>query len=386
VGALVRLAKTVGRGIARVAAMLRMAPSTLRDWMRGIRGSAGHGGVDVRGLEFRGRGRGRGRGPGRPRRVVTAEELESIDELLDECRGRVGVAALGGICSAPRARLEERVREWRRCRAGHARWLEWTTPGAVWAMDWTEIDAPLWCGRDGTEDVRLVLVVRDLASSMQLLALPAARATAAVAAGALGTLFARHGAPLTLKTDNGSNVAEGEVPPLLCAWGVAHLRSPPRMPRYNGSVEAGIGSMKARLCAAAAARGRAGEPTLDDLEEARLEANAWSRPRGRNGPTPDEAWQARRGISDAERDRMRTAYDEALGIELERFHARRKNPHRESEAAVVAAEGGIFRSLDANQRANVARRAIRRALETLGHLVTRQTATSSSHLNTEMRE
>jgi hypothetical protein len=49
---------------------------------------------------------------------------------------------------------------------------------------------------------------------------------------------------------------------------------------------------------------RAGRPglwTWDDVEAARLEANATARPRGETGPTPDELWSRRRPTTEAQR-------------------------------------------------------------------------------------
>jgi hypothetical protein len=52
---------------------------------------------------------------------------------------------------------------------------------------------------------------------------------------------------------------------------------------------------------AAAQRRHPGAWTYDDLALARLEANATSRPHGISGPSPDELWSARTGITPAER-------------------------------------------------------------------------------------
>ena len=79
-------------------------------------------------------------------------------------------------------------------------------------------------------------------------------------------------------------------------WGVWQLFSPPRMPRYNGACEAGIGSMKARSHHQAARQGRPGAWTCDDAEAGRLQANETARPWGLHGPTPGQAWQRREPI------------------------------------------------------------------------------------------
>jgi len=63
-------------------------------------------------------------------------------------------------------------------------------------------------------------------------------------------------------------------------WQVFALLSPPRLPRYNGAVEAGNGSVKTRVRQEAARHGRIGCWTSDDLEAARLQANLTARPWG----------------------------------------------------------------------------------------------------------
>ena len=79
------------------------------------------------------------------------------------------------------------------------------------------------------------------------------------------------------------------------------MPSPLRTPSYNGSCEAGHGSLKTRAHRRAAQNDRPGHWTCDDVEFARLEANAAARPRGPDGPTPDEIWQARSPIEETER-------------------------------------------------------------------------------------
>jgi hypothetical protein len=106
---------------------------------------------------------------------------------------------------------------------------------------------------------------------------------------------------LALKSDNGSAFLAGGAAALLAGWGVWPLFSPPRWPRYNGSCEAGIGSMKTRTHHRAARAGRAGQWACDDAEAARLEANQTARPWGPGGPTPQEVWQGRRPIRAEER-------------------------------------------------------------------------------------
>jgi transposase InsO family protein len=56
--------------------------------------------------------------------------------------------------------------------------------------------------------------------------------------------FEREGTPLVLKSDNGSAFIAAELRELCAKWGVELLWSPPRTPRYNGSVETGMRWLK----------------------------------------------------------------------------------------------------------------------------------------------
>jgi hypothetical protein len=213
---------------------------------------------------------------------------------------RVGVPTLQALCPGMARRevadlLRRYRRVWRRKRRVLLRVLHWTRPGAVWAVDFAEPPRPIeGCyGR--------LLAVRDLASGCQLAWLPVVDETAATAAAALEGLFREHGAPLVLKSDNGSALIAEGFAALLAAWGVWQLFSPPRMPRYNGSCEAGIGSMKTRSHHQAAGAGRPGAWTCDDAEAARQQANQTARPWGVCGPTPGEVWQGRRPVGGEER-------------------------------------------------------------------------------------
>jgi hypothetical protein len=127
--------------------------------------------------------------------------------------------------------------------------------------------------------------------------LPVTDESASTAIAGLEALFRQHRAPLVLKSDNGSAFIAEEFAKFLHGWEVWQLFSPPRMPRYNGSCEAGIGSMKARTHHQAASRGCPGQWACDDVEAARLAANQTARPWGNQGPTPDEVWQFRSAIT-----------------------------------------------------------------------------------------
>jgi len=197
-----------------------------------------------------------------------------------------------------------------RCRSAYrrrSRWLintlRWTRPGTVWAMDFKEPPAPI----DGV--YRYVLLVRDLASGRQLLGLPCHGESAAVAVMALRFLFRVCGRPLVLKMDNGSAFIAGEIEALLREHGVFPLYSPPGTPSYNGSIEAGIGSLEVRAFHESARHDRPGEWTCDDIVAACRQANETAHPWGLAGPTPDQAWRMRTAITEIEAGAFRAAYD-----------------------------------------------------------------------------
>src|SRR5262249_5982351 len=158
-----------------------------------------------------------------------------------------------------------RVWQQRRRRLLHI--LHWRKAGTVWAIDFAEPPLPV----DGR--FAYLLAVRDLASGAQLLWMPMADQTAGTAIARLEALFREHGAPLVLKSDNGSAFIAEDLATLLAQWQVWHLRSPREWPEYNGACEAGIGSMKTRTHHEATRRGMPGQWSSDDVEAARLQAN-----------------------------------------------------------------------------------------------------------------
>jgi transposase InsO family protein len=216
---------------------------------------------------------------GRPVRRSSCPERRAVLNLLMEFGLGTGVPTLcTSFPNMPRAELEDILRRARRvCRDRYhqtQRILHWSTPGSVWAMDFTAAPAPI-------DDLYpYILAVRDLASGAQLLAWPLRAATAPEAMRALRSLVARHGAPLVLKTDNGSPFCAADTQDILRGLGVTMLFSPPYWPRYNGAIEAGIGSLKSRSDYHAACQGRPGQWIWDDIDWALAQANSSARPHG----------------------------------------------------------------------------------------------------------
>ncbi len=273
----------IGYTQTEIADLLRITARTLRQWRHDVPLST----TSVRLT-------------GRPAARSTAAQRNQVIDYLDLYGPGLGLPPLrDAFPEMTRAELEDLLLRYRRVwRLRHRQplhVLEWTTPGAVWAMDFAEAPSII----DGIG--KYLLAVRDLASGRQLLWHPLREATAAATAEALAPLFVIHGPPLVMKNDNGSPFTAPPVAALLHGFGVTQLFSPPYTPSYNGSIEAGIGSLKARTEAHSARHGRLGQWTCDDVAAARLEANAYARPRGPYGLTPDESWATRPSIAREQR-------------------------------------------------------------------------------------
>lgn len=178
-------------------------------------------------------------------------------------------------------------------RDDHALCLRWNTPGAVWAIDYSYADHDI----DGIYP--FLLIVRDVASGAILAALPCPDATARHAVGLIDSLVAQHGAPLVLKSDNGSHFINRDLRIRLNRLGIVCLVSPPYYPRYNGACEAGIGALKTRIHHRAVRDGHPDRWTTDHVEAARHDANHrdWREP----GRTPEQVWAASYPITAAQR-------------------------------------------------------------------------------------
>jgi hypothetical protein len=282
------------------AAFFQVAPRTWRDWRHDL-----HRAVLAVPL-------------GRPLRAAGWQERNDVIRVLDELGPGIGLPTLQALFPAlARAALADVLRRyrrvWRRLHRQTLHVLHWSGPGRVWAIDFHG-PRPLVDGWYPD-----LLAVRDLASGQQLAWLSVRAATAANVVAVLTSLFVVHGAPLVVKSDNGSAFGDRRVQALCDRFGVRNLFSPPRWPKYHGAIEAGIGSLTSRTNDAAARRGHPDAWTYDDAAVARLEANATARSCGLYGPCPDELWAARTPLRPAERQAFhqtvpwtRTAIDLAL--------------------------------------------------------------------------
>jgi transposase InsO family protein len=280
-----------GKTLSEIAEHLHLSPRTLRQWRYDRRVTASL-------------PQTLGRPCLRSPRLLRNEVIS----LLDELGPATGVPTLRACFpTMPRAELEDIVRRyrhvWRKRNQQALHVLHWQVPGAVWAMDFSQATYRVE-GKD-----RYLLAVRDLASGQQLLWWPVPAINTEEALAALAFLFAEHGAPLVLKTDNGSPFCAADTLQFLHAADVIPLFSPPRMPRYNGAVEAGIGSLKTRTDQHASHHGRVGHWTLDDLSAAQAQANTEARPQGPTGPSPETMWTTRRRLTAEERMLFRAAVE-----------------------------------------------------------------------------
>jgi hypothetical protein len=220
--------------------------------------------------------------------------------------------------------------------------LRWTRPGAVWAMDFAEPTRPV------DNIFNYVFAVRDLASGYMLKSQPVAGKDAKGVYDALAALFLQWGPPLVIKCDNELGFIAKLLMNLFDLHGVLLLLSPVDTPRYNGAIEAGIGSLKTHAEFEAARHDRPGEWTCDDIEAARLMANETAHPQGLDGCTPDPAWAQRIPITPAEREAFleryfREASDEFLARgyipDDELFPAARAAIDRKAIARACVAQG-----------------------------------------------
>ena len=144
--------------------------------------------------------------------------------------------------------------------------------------------------------------VRDLASHWQVAWRGVQSTGADEACEILEELFARHGPPLVMKSDNGPAFIAEVMQELLRRHRVTPLFSPKRRPQYNGALERSNSTHKVYTHQQAVAEDHPRYWTTANLDAARLLANSITRPWGHQGPSPDEAWQQRDAITEEQRD------------------------------------------------------------------------------------
>jgi hypothetical protein len=242
---------------------------------------------------------------GRHRHVISAVEGRLMRTAIGLHGDAVSVTTLQAWCpqASRRAILQWRTRE-RRRRRRQLHVVHWRHAGRIWAIDISQPAQPI----DGT--YRYIVHVRDLGSQCHLAAIPIARATAMAVCAVLRALIATADAPLVLKLDNGAPFVSAVTRAWARTVGTTLLYSPPRYPRYNGAIEASIGALTTRLHHAAVAAGHPHYWTCDDLEHARMHANA-VRPSHRRCASL-ERWRSATRITTGERARFQSRYAAAL--------------------------------------------------------------------------
>ena len=245
---------------------------------------------------------------GRPAQPAQRADRNAVYQFLRERgAGTPLVAVQAAFPQLRRRDLQEVLRRYRRVahkkRLRQQSRLRWLRVGAVWAADFKERREPLE-GR-----YPWILAVKDLASRCQLAWLPLEEATAEAVQAAYARLFAEHGPPLVLKSDNGGQFRDERTKRLLAEYDVVPLYNPRRRPAYNGGVERANGQLAGYQEAVAAAQGRPGLPTRADAEQARHLANDLARPTGWRGPTAAQLWEQRQPLTVAEREVFLAAVD-----------------------------------------------------------------------------
>jgi transposase InsO family protein len=243
---------------------------------------------------------------GRPVCEVTQEERAVVNEVLTETGPRLGLPTLRQCCHQTRPCILRYLLNTHRqaFAAAHRQIVEslhWQRSGAIWAIDHSEPPRAI----DGY--YKQILAIRDLASGKQLAWTPVQDTTAESALPVLEGLARTHGPPLVLKSDNGSAFISDAMRDWLARWQIVSLFSPPRMPRYNGACEAGIGAAKRRTEYLAARHARHLDWSANDLFAALQWANHETYPGGLAAGTPASRFAARHPITDAERTTFRCA-------------------------------------------------------------------------------
>ncbi|HLW65128.1 MAG TPA: transposase family protein [Gemmataceae bacterium] len=236
---------------------------------------------------------------GRPLQSCDATQQQAVFDVLKEIGPGLGLPSLRTYFpDLARAELDDLLKDYRhQWRAANPRLLHrlhWQRAGAVWAIDFAEAPSLI----DGCYGY--VLAVRDLASGQTLLWQPVETLTAKVVVRELRLLFMLHGAPLVLKSDNGSAFIADVLRWELQRWGVGPLFSPPHCPEYNGAIEASIGALKRRTELQCLLLGHPNVWTSAALDAARRAANG-AQTKRLKGQMPEQIWEARRVVTAEER-------------------------------------------------------------------------------------
>lgn len=282
----VRSFRKLGGTLKKICELLRVSERTIRNWRVKLR-------EHRYALPLRGRPpvRSKGRMRAAVIRTLKSKGAETPLRVLQEKHPKLARREVADILQCYRAQKQKSGR-W-------VQYTEWTRSAVVWATDTVDLQQKV----DGA---RYALTIVDLGSHKRLGTPTLKKKTGAQVARQLNRAFRRHGAPLVLKRDNGSEFANPHVDALLEEWGVVSLPSPVRRPQYNGACEAHNGVLRKHVDARVK-HARRKQWKRADLVAATRERNNSVRPWGPSGPTPNEAWARRRFVSLRLRERFQSA-------------------------------------------------------------------------------
>jgi len=165
--------------------------------------------------------------------LILDGEIRLLDHGLKRSRGTTELYQRYRF-TLSRRELEEMVERVRRDleadRRAHLRWIEWLTPGVVWAMDFTEYNL-------GMAAKIYLHNTQDLGSRYKFLPMVGGYPVGEEIAGYLSEKFDRYSAPLVLKRDNEGNMNHRAIDDVLSESFVLPLNNPEYYAPYNGAIE-----------------------------------------------------------------------------------------------------------------------------------------------------
>ena len=134
--------------------------------------------------------------------------------------------------------LKRKIQECRECREHLVQRKEPLIPSKLPAYPWEEVGADLFHLRG----VTYLLVVDYCSKFPELIKLTSTTASNVI--NALKAVFARHGIPSCLRSDNGPQFDCSEMEAFATSYGFKHRTSSPRFPQSNGQVERAVQTIK----------------------------------------------------------------------------------------------------------------------------------------------
>ena len=136
------------------------------------------------------------------------------------------------------SQLKRKIQECRQCREHLVQRKEPLIPSQLPAYPWEEVGADLFQLRG----VTYLLVVDYFSKFPELIKLTSTTAPSVI--NALKAVFARHGIPSCLRSDNGPQFDCTEMERFATSYGFKHRTSSPRYPQSNGQVERAVQTIK----------------------------------------------------------------------------------------------------------------------------------------------